>query len=242
METNTKILSSFKVKDKMNDEIWDLSKKTPTMHSDVRNSLLDIAENFISFLGFDIFVQDITMTGSLANYNWSSFSDIDLHIIFNYKDAGEQEEIFKDLFKLKKTVYNSTHDITVKGYEVELYVQDSNEPHFSTGVYSVLYNSWIEKPERESVKIQYEKILEKSQLWMDKIDNLIENYEDNDLDQVLKSIDNLKTKLKDFRGSGLEDGGEYSYENLTFKFLRRNGYIDKLFDFSNQITDKSLSL
>ena len=43
-----------------------------------------------------------------------------------------------------------------------------------------------------------------------------------------------KTKLK--------KEGEFSYENLVFKFLRRNGYISKLEDFKNKITDKKLSL
>ena len=40
----------------------------------------------------------------------------------------------------------------------------------------------------------------------------------------------------------LEKDGEFSYENLVFKFLRRNGYIDKLFNFKNKLMDKNLSI
>jgi hypothetical protein len=35
-------------------------------------------------------------------------------------------------------LFNDTHDITIKNYEVELYIQDAEEEHTSTGVYSVL--------------------------------------------------------------------------------------------------------
>jgi len=164
--------------------------------------------------------------------------------MYDYKESGPEEELFKDLFKLKKTLFNSTHDITVKGYEVELYVQDTNEPHYSTGVYSVLYNEWIEEPEQENVSIDTDVIKGKVEQWQDMIDTVIEDVEkgDEDLESSIEKIDKLKDKIKKYRQCGLEDEGEYSYENLVFKFLRRNGYIQKLFDFQNDLLDKSLSL
>jgi hypothetical protein len=48
--------------------------------------------------------------------------------------------------------------------------------------------------------------------------------------------------LKDYRQSGLDKDGEFSYENLVFKFLRRSGYIGKFFDTSNKALDKELSV
>jgi predicted nucleotidyltransferase len=234
------IVSSFYVQDELNPEIWD--NEDMSMHSDVRQSLIDIANEFIEFLGLPIFVSDITMTGSLANYNWSKFSDVDLHIMYDFDESGDDKELIKELFKLKKTLFNSTHDITVKGYEVELYVQDLNESHFSTGVYSVLFDEWIEEPSKEEVKIDEERLQEKVESWMDKIDNLLDTVEDEDLDQALETIDKFKDQLKKYRSCGLESEGEYSYENLVFKFLRRNGYVQKLFDFTNELVDKNLSL
>lgn len=234
------IVSSFYVQDELNPEIWD--NEDMSMHSDVRQSLIDIANEFIEFLGLPIFVSDITMTGSLANYNWSKFSDVDLHVMYDFDESGDDKELIKELFKLKKTLFNSTHDITVKGYEVELYVQDLNESHFSTGVYSVLYGEWIEEPSKEEVKIDEERLQEKVDSWMEKIDTLLDSVEDEDLDQALETIDKFKDQLKKYRSCGLESEGEYSYENLVFKFLRRNGYIQKLFDFTNELMDKNLSL
>jgi hypothetical protein len=243
MEQNDRIISSFYIQDKLNPEIWNESEDgSYTMKEEVRNSLLTIANEFVDFLGIEIFVSDITMTGSLANYNWSEFSDIDLHIMYDFTEAGEQKELYKELFKLKKTLFNSTHDIKVKGYEVELYVQDSSEPHFSTGVFSVMFDEWINEPTQESVKIDDKKLQEKAQQWMDIIDTVIENVSDEELETALDTIDKVKDKLKKYRSCGLEREGEYSYENLVFKFLRRNEYIQKLFDFTNELVDKRLSL
>ena len=243
MDNYDKILSSFYIQDELNPEIWNtLDDGSYQMKDEVRSSLLEIAEEFVDFLGLDIFVSDITMTGSLANFNWSEFSDIDLHIMYDFTEAGEQKELYKELFKLKKTLFNSTHNIKVKGYEVEVYVQDSSEPHFSTGVYSVMFDEWINKPSKESVTIDEEVLKNKSNQWMEIIDTVIDNAEDEELDNALEIIEQVKDKLKKYRSCGLEKEGEYSYENLVFKFLRRNGYIQKLFDFTNELVDRRLSL
>jgi hypothetical protein len=246
MENFQNILKSFYVKDELNPKIWD-NPENPSdakMKEDIRERLLEIANEFVNFLGLEIFVQNVTMTGSLANYNWSEFSDVDLHIMYDFNESGDKKDLVAELFKLKKTLFNSTHDITVKGYDVELYVQDTNEPHISSGVYSVLYDEWINEPSPEEVTIDEAKLKEKVEQWTDMIDLVISDIEegDEDLHQSIDKIDKLKDKLKKYRSCGLEKNGEYSYENLVFKFLRRNGYIQKLFDFENDIIDKKLSL
>lgn len=246
MKTFNNIISSFNVKDELNPVIWENpdNPSNAVMKEEIRLQLIEIANKFIEFLGYDIFVQDITMTGSLSNYNWSEFSDIDLHIMYDFNESGAEKELYQDLFKLKKTLFNSTHDITVKGYEVELYVQDTNEPHISTGVYSVLFNEWLVEPSKEEVTIDEKIIKDKVNQWQDIIDIVIEDIEsgDEDLESGLEKITKVKDKLKKYRGCGLEREGEYSYENLVFKFLRRNGYIQKLFDFQNNLVDNRLSL
>jgi len=118
-----------------------------------------------------------------------------------------------------------------------------SEPHMSTGVYSVLYDEWLTQPKPEKVEIDRDKIETKAQNWMDIIDSTIEDIEgEKDLESSINKLDTVKDKIKKFRSSGLERGGEYSYENLVFKFLRRNNYIQKLFDNKNEIIDKTLSI
>jgi hypothetical protein len=44
----------------------------------------------------------------------------------------------KNLFRLKKTLFNASHDIRIKGFEVEVFIQDSNEKEKSVGSYSLV--------------------------------------------------------------------------------------------------------
>jgi predicted nucleotidyltransferase len=201
--------------------------------------LTRIAEEFIDYLGEDVFVEDIVLTGSLSNFNWSEFSDFDLHVIVDLQQYEDQGELYKELYNLKKQVFNDLHDIRIFGYDVELYAQDVEEEHYSSGVYSIMNDEWINKPKKLDLKID-EKILKtKIDHWVEKIDSVTDTESKEDDRKLLET---LKEKLKKFRQSGLEKDGELSYENLVFKFLRRSGHIQKLFDSLNKATDKELSV
>jgi hypothetical protein len=106
--------------------------------------------------------------------------------------------MYKELFQLKKTLFNTTHNITVKGYDVELYAEDIDESHFSTGVYSVMFDTWVHKPEKENVKIDKEILLSKANSMMSKIDSIIEDAKNDDYDTAVKRIDTFKEKLKKY--------------------------------------------
>jgi hypothetical protein len=82
------ILSSFHLQDELNPKIWESSDK---MVPKVRERLLEIAYEFIEFLGVDVIISDVVMTGSLANYNWSQYSDVDLHLIADFEQFSEKE-------------------------------------------------------------------------------------------------------------------------------------------------------
>lgn len=238
--SNNNIIKSFFSKENLNPKVWETED---TLNPDVRAKLLEISTEFIDFIGVPILIDDIIFTGSLANFNWSEFSDIDLHIVANFSQFDEELlELYQELFKVKKTIFNSDYNIKIFGYDVELYVQNSTEVHFSTGVYSVLFDEWIEKPVKEDKKIDTEILKGKINQWMSKIDTVINNASEEDIESAKEYVKNLKDKIKKFRSGGLKEGGEYSYENLTFKYLRRNGYLDKLFNFEKQLVDKELSL
>jgi len=238
-DTDKKIIKSFESKDSLSDNIFEKSGDNYVMRDDIQKKLLEISDNFIESLGVEFFIHDIVLTGSLANYNWSSFSDVDLHILIDFDELEYPKDLVKEFFDAKKNVWNEKHNILVKGFDVELYVQDLNEPHVSSGVYSVLHKNWVVEPKIDNPSIDDRKILEKGEEYAKKIDLLIKSSKSKD---ILNRIDELRKKIKEFRQSGLEVGGEYSYENLTFKLLRRNGYIEKLLNLKNSITDKKLSI
>lgn len=241
---NTKeILKSFELQSELNPKIWDKEGSKYIMKPEVRQRLLEIAYQFIDSLGIDLIVTDIVLTGSLANYNWSKYSDFDIHIIINYNQfPTNSTDLYKELFNLKKIIFNKNQDIKLFGYETELYVEGEEDAHFSSGVYSLLYDSWQNKPEKENVKIDVDTIKRKSKQWMDIIDGVLDNIEDEDVDDAKSLIEKYKEKLRKYRTCGLEKDGEYSSENLVFKILRRNGYLDKLRGAASKILDKKLSM
>lgn len=233
-------LSSFKVKDTLNPKIFDQNQK---MHPEIRTRLLMIADDFFDTLELPwVDVTDITLTGSLANYNWSKFSDVDLHIIIDYKEVDENESLVSEYLAAKKNIWNEAHDIKIKGYDVELYAQDMNEPHVSTGVYSIMWNDWVVKPEKGSPKIDSKKVKQKASSIINSYDSLIETFYEGEYDKVIRRINTARQKIKKMRQTGLDREGEYSYENITFKVLRRVGLLDKLADLETLAYDKSLSM
>jgi predicted nucleotidyltransferase len=237
MNSFQKILNSFSVKKTLNPKVWENPEEpnNAVMIPKVRKALEHIADKFIEYLGEDVFVEDIVLTGSLANFNWSEFSDFDLHVIIDLQQYEDDAELYKELYNLKKQVFNDKHDIKIYGYDVELYAQDVEESHYASGVYSVMNNEWVTKPKKFKADVDKEVLENKIKCWTEKIDKAIESDEE-------KSLDTIKEKLKDYRKSGLEKDGELSYENLVFKFLRRSGHIQKLFDTANKVMDKELSI
>jgi len=232
------IVKSFETKETLSDQIFEERKGHFVMRDEIKKRLLEISNDFIESLGFEFFIHDVVLTGSLANYNWSQYSDVDLHILIDFEESKYEMDILKEFFDAKKNVWNEKYDIKIKGYDVEVYVQDVNEEHVSSGVYSILHNKWIVEPEKDKPNIDDRKILEKGEEFGKKIDRLVQNPKEITIDQ----LEDLRKKIKEFRQSGLESGGEYSYENLTFKLLRRNGYIQKLLRLKTQLKDRKLSI
>ena len=184
------------------------------------------------------------LTGSLVNFNWSQYSDFDVHIIADFNQFPKKNlHLYEELFKLKKTIFNSEQNIKIHGYDVEVFIQDENQKGHSAGIFSLISNDWIEKPKKEKFEVDKSVLKKKIDQWTEKIDKVLESAEDEkDLQKSKKIIDNLKNKIKEYRKIGLEKGGEMSYENLVFKYLRRSGHIEKLFDFKKEKLDRELSL
>jgi predicted nucleotidyltransferase len=238
------ILKSFESQDELNPKIWEKDGKSYMMRPEVREKLLETANIFIDFLGVDVIVTDIIMIGSLVNYNWSKFSDIDLHIVVNFNQFPENSrDLYLEFFDLKKVIFNQRHNIKMFGYDVECFVQREDETTFSSGIYSILYDMWMNEPKKTSKEtLDKELIKEKAKQWMRIIDGVVDNIEDEDPEEIKSIVKKYKEKLKNFRNCGLEKGGEMSIENLVFKLLRRNGYVEKLYELPTEIIDKKLSM
>jgi predicted nucleotidyltransferase len=208
--------------------------KDGNLHREVRLRLLTIAKIFVKYLEIPNFkVEDVVLTGSMANFNWTKFSDFDLHIVTDY-DSLECDDIAEAFYNAKKRIWNDEHNITINGHEVEMYIEDSATPPVSQGIFSILNNKWISKPTFDPPKINDGAITSKANA----IVQLINKSLDGDEEDLQTVID----KIYKMRQAGLDTYGEFSTENLTFKVLRNQGYLDKLHNAKTQAQDRRLSI
>jgi hypothetical protein len=226
--------STLTVHDTLNSKLWDGN----ALRVDVQVALLKAAKAFVEFIDLPgLEVEDVILTGSNASFNYTEFSDLDVHIIVSY-DGTPFSDLAENFFTTKKSLWNETHEIRIKGYAVEMYVEDTAQPVKALGVYSLLNSEWMKKPTLDG-KPEWDDraVAAKVDHLANKIDDLLQNHPD-DKDKIDRAIDRIRAMRK----SGLADGGEFSTENLAFKGLRNLGYMDRLYAARMDAEDRSLSL
>jgi hypothetical protein len=229
-------VKSFHLKDELNPKIWTDFE----INDEIRESLLRIAQDFYNSTTLDADIRDVVLTGSLSNYNWSEkYSDYDLHILIDFTEINEDIELVKKYVDAAKNNFNKEHDIHIKGYEVEVYIQDISEDHNASGMFSLLNNKWLVKPKRVDFEPDDDEIREKGKSVMMLIDDLEEQVDEDKYEQFSEKIKKVWEKVRKYRKSGLEsESGEFSLGNLVFKLLRRNGYIEKVMKLKRYAYDK----
>jgi len=228
MASNLTALTKFHKK--LNPRLWHDNELDPQ----VRYKLLKIAQEFIKYINIDdLDLEDITISGSNVSFNYTPQSDIDLHLVVDSSSPCWPH--LQELYMAKKSLFNDNHDITIEKQPVEVYVQDSQQPHFSNGIFSVLYNRWIKKPQPIMAKIDRTNVLDKYQDIKLAIEKVIDS---NDQKRMQK----MQEKIRNMRQQGLQKHGEFGTENLVFKLLRRDGTMDRLWKKQKQVLDKQLSL
>jgi len=237
-----KINDILTIHDRLNSKFWS-GLHGERLNAGVSDHLKAVVQDFFNDLKLEgVDLEDITLTGSLANYNYTKFSDIDLHMLVDFSKIDENTELVREYFNAKTSNWNKKHNITVFGYEIELYVQNINEDHHSTGVFSLMNGEWIAQPNRIEPEIDGEMIKRKANSFIDMIERAEDLYDEKKYLDAHNFAKKLVKKIKKFRQSGLEDKGEYSYENLTFKYLRNKEHMKLLFDLRDKSYDKEMSL
>ena len=239
MKTYSNFLTEMKLKiqyhDTLNPKLW----KDDKLDEEVRKKLLEFARTWQEFANIPKnAIKDVIMTGGNTNYNYTDVSDIDVHLLVDKKLIAKDNPLLDDYLQDKKVLWTMSHNITVKGYPLEPYAQDHSAGYpKNQGVFSLKQNQWIQKPEHIDGTIVDDKHLkQKVRFYSKMIDDMIKNHADID------SFSKLKQKLRDMRGSGIQKGGEFSFENLLFKELRNRGYLDKMNKYEKTQQDKALTL
>lgn len=230
------------VKDTLNPKIFNI--ETDQLKPEIRKTLLDNAKQFLKFLTLpdNLKIYDIVLTGSLANYNYNEFSDLDVHVIADYNDINQNKELLTDYFKVKKDAWADNFGTTVYDYPVELYIQDKNEAADWTATYSLLKNKWIQKPEKNKVNIDKKTITKKASDIINQIDELHKESETSTDEKLIDKFNKIKQKISKMREYGLKHGGELSTENLIFKVLRNTKTLEKMYEIKTNILRNKLTI
>ena len=245
VEANDINLKSFEVQDELNPKFWVNNK----INSRVRLKLLDLADEFYDSLNIKwVKPKDIVLTGSIANYNWSKYSDVDVHILVDYKEVWDKTDFVKDYFDSKKQLWSEEHEgLKIYGFPVEMYVEDANVKNPNSGIYSLESNKWIVEPnDFQDAEINKERIKEISAkiiTQIDRIDDKLKTEKDNHKLEVLSTkMKNLFEKLARQRKESLKKHGEMGTYNIVWKVLRRTNYLDKIWDIINNVYNKVNSI
>jgi len=232
-------LKSFKPKEGLNPKFFPKESK---LNPKVRLRLLDIVDDFIEYLDIPFAKHfDVVLVGSIVGYQWSRYSDIDIHIIYNFNDISDKTKFVREYFDAKKNLWNQEKNIKIYGFDVEIYVENLHEPSVSNGRYSIEKNEWLQFPSRLP-PIQWEKYLikEKSAKIMDLIEEyekIFENHKNDEyqLTNLANKTKKLWSKIKSIRKDGIEKQGEMSVGNIIYKVCRRSGYLSRLYKLKQEL-------
>lgn len=219
----------IKINKTLNPKLWDKD----ILKEEVLTKLRTIAHAFIDFLEIPKdAVKDIRLLGSSANYNYTKYSDIDLHIVVDYEKVHHTCPLVANYLYAQKSLFNKEHDITIYGIPVELYAESHTEKTVSNGIFSIKENKWISHPTEPKVNINDFAVKSK----YDELKKAVEMTGSQD------EAKDLLEKIYTLRKAGLEKGGEFSVENIVFKKLRDHNIIQKLREQVKHAFDKELSL
>ena len=242
LDERSKFDTTLKYHDKLNPAIWHNNKLDPKIHA----ALVRIAHDWADFsrISFSA-IKDIIIIGGNCNYNYTDFSDIDLHLVVDMDNIIKDPEILDDWLYDKKVLWAKFHpNIRIKGYPVELYAQDvKQEPKDMQGIYSLVSNKWLAKPSKHDVEQMYgnPNMIRKIKYYVKQIDNMTSDFA-YPTPQKAKQIKKLKKRLHLMRSSAIQQAGEYARENLVYKSLRNLGKINQLNDYLTNFQDREYSV
>lgn len=233
-------MNNYFYKKELNPSYWDKNKQ---FNPRIRRKILKIVKDFLEGIDIEIPVYDVRLTGSLANYTYNKFSDLDVHIITRFKDINKDIKLVKESLNDKRFIWNLKHNIYIKGHEVELYFENKGEPHAATGIYSLLRDKWVRQPDyNPPTEVDVSGLKQKVYNVTDLVRRLEKKLRRTKDKQEASLIYNkarlIKDKIMRVRKEALQERGEFAFENLLFKKLRNNGTIEKILDLINGAYDK----
>ena len=225
------LFEKFEVHDTLNPKLW---SKDNSLLPEVSDKIFEIIEQFLETSEIDLPIVDARIVGSQASYNYTDESDLDIHLIANFDYIDAPDALMQALCNCLKSDFNSSFDISIRGIETEIYVEDINSISVSNGVYSIYDQAWVKFPKKID-SIPDVDISEKFSNTIDEINRVLKS---NNLDKIEFLINTIYLNRK----NALANEGEYGPGNQLFKEIKRSGYLRKLKDARKELISKKLTL
>ncbi len=216
----------------LNPKLWDGLKLKP----EVRKALLKNAVAFKNFMDAPgLKIDDVLLVGSSASRWWTKHSDIDVHLVVDFENSVCPKWA-DGFFAAQKSLWNQTHDVSIYGHEVEVYVEDAAKPAQSAGAFSLVEDRWIREPGNGPMLEDDPSVIAKADALEQEIEDLLAG------ESSRETVEELLERLKRLRRDGLAADGEKSTENWAYKVLRSRGTLYKLWNARKRLLDDELSL
>lgn len=228
----TTLNAAIELHDTLNPKIWN---EDNSLRPDVREKLNEIVDEFAASIDIPLSIIDAHIVGSNASYNYTEYSDLDLHCIVNFARLDADPSVIEAWMWAQKKLFNDEYDISIRGIDVEVYVEDVGSNTMSNGIYSLFEDRWIKFPEPIEVDIDEQAVDAEVKGLIPYIENDLQN-------GTLAEVEDRIDQLYMIRKNGLATDGEFGIGNQTFKELRNLGYLDALKDRVTELRSDELSI
>ncbi len=204
-----------------------------SMKTEIRKKLLAIAQDFWQALALDVQLLDVQLTGSLANFNWTKASDLDVHLIIDFSQVDKNVSLVRKALDGQRFIWNQRHPVILAKHDVECYIQHKDEQHIASGLFSLLKNQWLVTPTWTAPQVDEKDVKEKLRVINSEIREVksrVSSARGNDAKELFAYLERIKKKIMADRKEGLARGGEFSVENIVFKELRNTGAIEEIIE------------
>lgn len=150
----------------LSSEIWN---SAGNLKKDVRAFIINTFDKWQKQIKKEFEIEDITLLGSIATYQYSDTSDIDIHIHTKSLTDKEKNDLRPTLPKI---------DLPKTKHRIEYFFPiDKRDVEMSDVAYDVLNDKWLKKPQKTDVKIPIDYIIEIAKFFIAGIEDRAAQYE-----------------------------------------------------------------
>lgn len=202
--------------------VWDGERLRP----EVRTATLAMVDRLVRDSGIDdLTVDDVALVGSIASYEYNDTSDFDVHV-HTHADGVAPQQLSASAALLSSNIEQRQEGrIHFYGLAVEVhFYAGAPEAERVPGVgrFSVLHNTWIEKPVKHPENFDRAQMAADMKAFIDRYNRLVTEFSAAKKGFDCGRLSDLDDEISNYRRASFDtDLGPRNTQNLAFRALRR---------------------